>query len=327
MAPPHPGPEQPIRRGGQQKGTERDLKRFRAFLYVERGLSPLTVKKYIQVAKHLKEWARDKRLRLSELNTNHCHRWLNSIAKEGNSTSTINGKLTAAKIFFRFLVFEGDLRSNPFEQIPYYKREESPPRFLSPEEAERLMTMPDTTTYEGLLDRVIMELIYASGMRVAEIVNLRVDGVNLKKRCILCTGKGSKQRFVIFGRSAKEWLERYLIARDGLRGARKSHYVFLKSDGKRVYGTYIWRRIKEHGRRAQLQNVSPHVLRHSFATHLYSGGASTQDVQELLGHNELESTQVYTHVALEHLKKIFNQHHPRSSLKRGPPRSWRDGKG
>lgn len=314
--------EHPVRQEGKRQ-AERDLKRFELYLNVERGVSPLTVKKYSSEVKRLKTWARSKRKSLADLTITDCRRWLNSLEKELYQPSTINRTLTVAKVFLRFLVAEGDLENSPFDQLQNLKQERPLPHHLNQDEVDNLMSNPDTSTYVGLLDRVMMELLYASGVRVAELVALRVDSVNLERRLILCTGKGSKQRFVIFGRCARKWLKKYLVARDDIPGAMKSHYLFLKEDGKRIYGTYVWRRIHGHGRDAGLNNVSPHVLRHSFATHIYEGGASTQDVQKLLGHDDEQSTVTYTHLRKVHLRDTYELHHPRSGFKRGSPRHKR----
>jgi integrase/recombinase XerD len=171
----------------------------------------------------------------------------------------------------------------------------------------------------------MIELMYSTGMRPAELVNLRLAGVNLEERLILCTGKGRKQRIIPFGRSALRWLKRYLDARARMLGGRKSHYLFLKPDGKRIYATYVWRHVKEKAMLAGLGNVTPRVLRHTFATHLLSGGADIRHVQELLGHSDLGSTQVYTHTVPVHLSRSLDLYHPRSHLQRGPPRRGRKG--
>lgn len=295
------------------------MKRFITFLNVERGVSPLTVKKYVYWVKRLKAWARRKRKGLAELTTPDCRRWLIGLAKEAYSVSSINVAHATANIFFRFQITEGDLDTNPFEPLPYLPKEELLPRCLSPEEVERLMSVPDTSTYYGLLDRAVMELLYSSGMRVAELVNLGVGDINMEKRRILCTGKGSKQRIVIFGRATREWLEKYIAARDHVPGGRKSHHLFLKDDGGRIYATYVWRHVKAHGLMAKLGEVTPRTLRHTFATHLHAGGASIRHVQALLGHADMESTQVYIHTAVPHLRKTIDLHHPRAKLKRVPP--------
>lgn len=319
VAPPRRGTGSPVRRGGKQQATERDLTRFTTYLDVERGVSPLTKRKYVPIIKRLKGWARRKRKSLLELTATDCRRWLIGLAREMYSPSTINGMLSAANIFFRFLIKDGDLITNPFEQIPYMQLEKPLPRFLHHEQAEQLMLVPDTSTYAGLLDRAMMELLYSSGMRVAELINLRLNEINVDRRLIRCMGKGSKQRIVIYGRSAGTWLKKYLEARARVPGADKSPYVFLKSDGKRVCATYIWRHIREHGLMVGLKDVSPRVLRHSFATNIHAGGANIRYVQMLLGHEDMESTQVYTHLVQAHLRKTYDQHHPRARLTRGPP--------
>ena len=309
------GTEKPIRREGKPRSAERDVKRFTAYLTIERGDSPLTVKKYVRAIKRLKAWARRKRKSLAQLTTTDCRRWLIGLAKEAYSASTINVMHSAAYVFFRFMMSEGDLATNPFEPLPYLPKQETLPRVLSIEDVERLMAVPDTTTYTGLLDRAVMELFYSSGMRVAELINLRLENIHLERRLILCLGKRNKQRWLVFGRSAQSWLKRYLKARAGVPGADKSTYAFLKNDGKKLYGTLVWRHIREHGLMAGLKDVSPHVLRHSFATHMHKGGASIRHVQELLGHEDLESTQVYTHLVQAHLRESYDRHHPRASLK------------
>ena len=308
--------KEPLRLSARSRETERDLTRFRHYLDVESGLSPLTVRKYCYGCKRLKEWARSKRKSLSDLTTSDCRRWLLSVAREAYSASTINGMHAAAQRFFDFLLTEGDLTTNPFKEIPYLQLEKSLPRFLSQEEVAQLMAAPDTSTYAGLLDRTVMELLYASGMRVAELINQRIDRVDLDNCRILCTGKRSKQRVVLFGRDAKKWLEKYLVARSRIPKSGKSPSLFLKIDGKPLYGTLIWRHIKEYADMAGLGPVSPHTLRHSFATHLHEGGASTRHVQLLLGHENLESAQVYTHMSPTHLRKTYDLHHPRATLKR-----------
>jgi integrase/recombinase XerD len=241
---PETNDEGPIRRCEKSRETVRDLNRFIDYLYAERGVSPGTVKKYVYGVKRLKEWARSKRKSLSDLTTSDCRRWLISVAREAYSASTINGMHAAANSFFYFLRSEGDLITDPFNDIPYLRLAESLPRVLSHEEVALLMATPDTSTYAGLLDRTVMELLYASGMRVAELINQRLDRVDLRNCLILCTGKRSKQRVVLFGRDAKKWLEKYLVARSRIPRAGKSSSLFLKIDGKPLYGTLIWRHIK-----------------------------------------------------------------------------------
>jgi integrase/recombinase XerD len=303
----------PIRKGEKPRSSERDLKRFTTYLLAERYDSPLTVKKYVRAVKRLKKWARSKRKSLGDLTVTDCRRWLTGLSKESCSNSTINVMHCAASLFFRFMMSEGDMLSNPFESLPYLRKQETIPRFLTDEEVERLMAVPDTSTYEGLLDRTMMELLYASGMRVAELTEQYLVYVDLRRRLILCKGKRGKERWLIFGRSAEDWLKKYLQARSRLLGASKSRYLFLKSDGRKLYGTYVWRRIRKNGLKASLEDVSPHVLRHSFATSMYGGGASTSHIQDLLGHEDLESTQVYTHLVQTHLQKAYNRHHPRAT--------------
>jgi site-specific recombinase XerD len=289
-------------------------------MITERYDSPSTVRRYVSAVKQLKQWARRKRKSLTQLTVTDCRRWLITLSKEAYTTSSINVMHSAAQVFFRFLASEGDLSSNPFESIPYLPKQKTSPRFLDNEEIERLLAAPDISTYDGLLDRAILELFYSSGLRVAELINLRIMDLNLEKRLLICLGKRSKQRWVIFGDGAREWLKKYLSARSSVPGAKKSPYLFLQSSGQKLNEKLVWRHVRAQGLRANLADVSPHVLRHSFATHLYAGGAATSSVQELLGHEDMESTEVYTHPVQEHLKKIYDRHHPRSSLKRGPPR-------
>lgn len=270
-------------------------------------------------------WARDKRKRLAELTPADCRRWLTSLKKEVYSVSSINGAHAIANVFLRFLITEGDLKENPFEQIPYLPREKTLARHLTHEEVHLLMSAPDVTTYVGLLDRVVMELLYATGMRVTELIGLRPGDVKIRAGRIICTGKGSKQRVVLFGRDARAWLERYLAARDRIPGARKSPHLFLVDDGEPIYATYVWRHVKAHGMRMGLGEVTPRTLRHTFATHLHEGGASIRHVQELLGHADMQSTEVYTHMAATHLRKTIDQCHPRARLESGTTRSEVEG--
>ncbi len=216
--------------------------------------------------------------------------------------------------FYRFLAREGYVRINPADDLRSPRSWPALPKFLSPEEVERLIEQPNVSRSIGLRDRALIELLYATGMRVSELVSVRARDLNLRRGYLICLGKGSKERLVPMGRPAVKWLKRYLgTARAELLGRIESEWVFLNARGGQLSRVGFWKILKKYGLQAGLpRNLSPQLIRHSFATHLLERGADLRSIQALLGHADLSTTQIYTHILEARLKTVYDKYHPRS---------------
>jgi integrase/recombinase XerC len=285
------------------------IKRFIAYLETERHYSPYTVVSYGRDLVFLADFLRGKKP-----DRGAAREYLVRLEKNRFSRRSIARKISSARSFFRFLVREKLAGQNPFEGLLTPKLPRKLPNFLYPEEAARLLDLPDTSSPLGLRDRAILEVLYGTGLRVTEICRMNLGDIDFEEKEIRVLGKGNKERIVIFGRLAAEAVRNYLQnGRTKIARAEKLNALFLSQKGGRISPRQIERIIRSYARRAGLQKkVTPHTLRHSFATHLLSGGADLRMVQELLGHASLSTTQVYTHVTREHLKQVYDSAHPRA---------------
>lgn len=229
------------------------------------------------------------------------------------SIRSIARNLSSLKVFYRFLMSDGKIQTNPARLISNPKLPRRLPGVLSGEEVERLLAAPDAQTTRGMRDRAMLELLYASGLRVSELVGLRVAGINLEAGWVRTLGKGSKERMVPMGSKAQQSLKEYLAySRPSLLKKRSSSYLFVTSRAKPMSRQAFWKIIKRCTRRAGIsKEISPHSLRHSFASHLLEHGADLRSVQIMLGHSDISTTQIYTHVTRERLKQIHEKYHPR----------------
>lgn len=229
------------------------------------------------------------------------------------SIRSIARNLSSLKVFYRFLMSDGKIQTNPARLISNPKLPRRLPGVLSGEEVERLLAAPDAQTSRGMRDRAMLELLYASGLRVSELVGLTVAGINLEAGWVRTLGKGSKERMVPMGSKAQQSLKEYLAySRPSLLKKRSSSYLFVTSRAKPMSRQAFWKIIKRCGGRAGIsKEISPHSLRHSFASHLLEHGADLRSVQIMLGHSDISTTQIYTHVTRERLKQIHEKYHPR----------------
>lgn len=232
--------------------------------------------------------------------------------QKGNNTTTIRRKLSSISKYSKFLMLKGKIKENPVEDLSRPKVWERLPRYLGKDEIEKLLVMPDTTTENGVRDRAILELMYASGLRVSEVLNLKVEDVDFEKGIIFVKeGKGKKDRVVPIGKIALFWLKEYLRIRK-----RNSNYLFTGKKGERLTRQRLWQIIREYARKAEIDiTISPHTIRHTFATHLLLGGADIRSLQELLGHSSIRTTEIYTHLANPELEKLFRKYHPRKKIR------------
>lgn len=240
--------------------------------------------------------------------------YLMYLRKQGKATATIARRLAALKAFYQFLVKENYVAQDPTDDLSSPKLERKLPKVLTVEEVERLLAQPDTRTPVGKRDKAMLELLYATGIRVSELVNLNVTDIDLREGFIRCMGKGSKERVVPMGEIAVSALRAFLDgARQRVIADPKEKAVFVNHHGKRLTRQGFWKIVKKYAAQAQIRKeITPHTLRHSFATHLLENGADIRAVQEMLGHADISTTQIYTHVTKDRLKDVYAKSHPRA---------------
>jgi integrase/recombinase XerD len=232
---------------------------------------------------------------------------------KGLSTNSIARRLAAIKVFYRFLVRERILKTDPTSLVDSPKLWKKIPETLSLNEVDALLNQPNIREKLGIRDKAILETLYATGMRVSEAANLKVDNVNLDIGFLRCIGKGNKERVIPLGKKAVGSIKRYLeMSRPKLLKKKESEFLFLNRFGKKISRQSLWKIIKRYAKEARIKKpIRPHILRHSFATHLLERGADLRSVQEMLGHSNISTTQVYTHINKDRLKTIHKMYHPR----------------
>ncbi|MGH9318492.1 MAG: site-specific tyrosine recombinase XerD [Vicinamibacteria bacterium] len=289
---------------------------FLHYLEVERGLSLNTIEGYRRDIEKLEAFARKKRVSLASLDSSRIREFLRGLHREGLSLRSIARATSAIRGLYRFAAAEGFAPSDPTEQIESGRAARSLPRYLTIEEVDGLLQAPDTSTPEGLRDRSMVELLYATGLRVSELVSLRAPDLHSEFGYLVCKGKGRKERVVPYGRSARKWIERYMTSGRPLLARGATDGLFLSRLGRPMTRQRFFQLLQGYGRRAGIRKrLSPHVVRHSFATHLLERGADLRSLQLMLGHSNIGTTQIYTHVSRERLKRIYDQHHPRARKK------------
>jgi integrase/recombinase XerD len=287
------------------------LKKFLNYISVEKGLSRNTLESYERdLRKYLRFFA-DKKP--DDIPQNDVASFLARLTSEGIAAPSLARCLAAIRGFHKYLLVDGLATTDPTLNVETPRGWKRLPKTLSGREVEALLVQPDPTTPIGLRDKAMLELLYATGLRVSELVNLRLGNVNLERGFLLVVGKGSKERAVPLGETAAAVVGEYVNrARPALLGGRESDYLFISSKRRQITRQMFWGRIKTYARKADIRGVvSPHTLRHSFATHLLDNGADLRAVQAMLGHSDISTTQIYTHVSRERLKKIHEKYHPR----------------
>ena len=296
-----------------------EIDRFLDALWMERGLSRNTLAAYRRDLSGFARWLSEKRLNkqrqcgLLSAERDDLLAYLAERVGAGARPRSTARLLSSLRRFYQHAVREGVLPTDPSDRIEAPRLGRSLPKSLTEDDVEALINAPDTDTELGLRDRAMLELLYATGLRVSELVELRVPQINLRQGVVRTLGKGSKERLVPMGEVAGEWLERYLdSARPELLKGRECDVLFVTQRGAGMSRQAFWYLIKRHAQQAGVDKpLSPHTLRHSFATHLLNHGADLRVVQMLLGHSDLSTTQIYTHVARERLKGLHAEHHPR----------------
>lgn len=288
------------------------LKDFINYLSVEKGLAQNSLLAYeSDLTKYLVFL---KTLKISDLNKvtrTHITKFLFHEKERKQEASSIARALVAVKLFHRFLVKENQLKTDVTSVLDSPKLWKRLPEFLTMQEMEKILAAPNVRTAIGTRDRAILELLYASGLRVSELVNLKTVDLNLEAGFLKCTGKGGKERIVPLGKSAREAIEKYLAKVRSQNDKTEQFFVGLKRSG-RLSRQAVWQMIRRYARQARIKKkITPHTFRHSFATHLLERGADLRIVQELLGHSDISTTQIYTHVSRDRLRQVHREFHPR----------------
>lgn len=289
---------------------------FLEYLTVELGLSANTRQAY---ERDLRLFCKTLGLKNSDALVNVSREqitgYMTQLKEKGLAAATIARKLAAIKAFYRFMTAEGYMDANPAEVVEAGTKGIKLPRVLSEDEVVRLLNQPDIKTAEGFRDRTMLEVLYATGMRVSELINLTLERVDLNMKYIIAFGKGSKERIVPLGSVAAEFLQQYLekVRPKLTHAGRNTNIVFLAFGGHELTRQRFWQIIRAYGRKANINKaLTPHILRHSFATHLLDNGADLRSVQELLGHSDISTTQIYTHLTNKRLRDIYAKAHPRA---------------
>ncbi|MBA3902999.1 MAG: site-specific tyrosine recombinase XerD [Rhodocyclaceae bacterium] len=286
---------------------------FTDTLWLEAGLSRNTLASYRSDLAQLAAWLAPRGKTLAGIEAVDIHDYLRDFSRKSKATSQ-RRLISALRRFYQHLLAIGELKADPTLNIEPPPHPQRFPRTLSEAQVEALLAAPDTETPLGLRDRAMLEVLYATGLRVSELVGLKLFEASLDMGVVRVFGKGSKERLVPLGQVALEWLERYLKeSRPALLNGRNCEAVFVTRRGAGISRQMFWNLIKRHAARAGIDpaRISPHTLRHAFATHLINHGADLRVVQLLLGHADISTTQVYTHVARERLKELHAKHHPR----------------
>jgi integrase/recombinase XerD len=284
---------------------------------VEKGLASNTLSAYRRDMAKFEDFAKKRKLALNAVKRDDLVDFLASLYRQKLESKTVARHLVTLRNFFRHAQVQGVISEDPTAHLESPKIRRSLPGYLRLEEVEKLLELPDQKTPLGLRDRAMLEVLYSTGLRVSELTSLRVTDLDMKVGCVRCIGKGDKERLVPVGRKALGIVERYL--RDGRtaligpgRGSAGA-FLFVNRRGGRISRVGVWKIFSAYGRKAGLRvPLTPHMLRHSFATHLLERGADLRSVQLMLGHSDISTTQIYTHVVEERLKQIYKAHHPRA---------------
>ncbi|MFC2165921.1 site-specific tyrosine recombinase XerD [Acidobacteriota bacterium] len=289
------------------------LKTFLDFLSVEKGLAANTILSYSRDLQKLFLFFNKEKIPWMSAKETDLVKFIHHMSKSGLSARSLARLISSMKSFYRFLVLDGILKKSPAANLSSPKSWLSLPKFLSVKEVETLLQQPDESIERGLRDKAMLELLYATGLRVSELISLRLSDLNLGDGFLVCRGKGGKERIVPLGKSASSAVHRYLAEARSRFLLHETDVLFLTYRGNAFTRQGFWKVLKAYAHNARLnKKISPHVLRHSFATHLLERGADLRSVQLMLGHSQITTTQIYTHVSRKHLRKVYEKYHPRA---------------
>lgn len=291
---------------------KRDLVReYLSYLQVEKGLSKNSFESYQRDLAKLANWSEKNNLEIVQLSRQDLREFLIDLAAEKLSPTSVNRLISAMRGFYKFLMFDRHITKNPAEDIQSQQTTSYLPKFLNQNEIEQLLAIPDVSGEIGLRDRAILETMYACGLRVSEVCDLQISDVELDAGILTCKGKGNKTRKVPMGKSAVEWLKSYLVLRRKKENIEIQN-LFVSMYGRPISRQEVFQFVKEYGTKIGRDDISPHTLRHSFATHLVQNEADIRSVQQMLGHSDISTTQIYTHITDQQLRKTYERFHPRA---------------
>jgi integrase/recombinase XerD len=293
---------------------ETAIRAFLNYVRVEKGLAENTVAAYGRDLRKFQAFAESNRLQLSSVRRDDVVDFLGTLYRRKLDSRSVARHLVTLRNFFRFALSEGHIKEEPTLNLESPKVWKTLPSYLSLGDVDRLLALPDPATPLGSRDKAMVELLYSTGLRVSELVGLRLGDVDLQTGCLRCIGKGDKERLVPVGREAVSAVQQYLRdARPKLVRGRPSPHLFVNRLGGKLSRVGFWKILRGYGKKAGLRGrLTPHKLRHSFATHLLERGADLRSVQLMLGHADISTTQIYTHVIQERLKQVYKAHHPRA---------------
>jgi integrase/recombinase XerD len=293
---------------------EAQIRSFLNYLRVEKGLADNTLYAYQRDMMKFAEFAAKQKVSLGQVERAHVVDFLHSLYLKKLDGRSVARHLVTIRQFFRFCFAEGLLQEDPAANVQSPKFRQSLPEFLSLAEVDRLLAQPDASSTLGLRDKAMIELLYSTGLRVSELCGLKIQDIQMDLGCLRCIGKGNKERLVPVGKRALQVVQEYITkSRMQILGKRSSSFLFPSRTGSAINRFVFWKILGTYGRRAELRKaLTPHMLRHSFATHLLDRGADLRSVQMMLGHADIATTQIYTHVVEERLKQVYKAHHPRA---------------
>jgi integrase/recombinase XerD len=293
---------------------ESHVRSFVNYLRVEKGLSQNTIHAYRRDIQKFAEFMTKRGITTEQITRSDVVDFLAGLYRKNLDSRSVARHLATIRHFFRFALLEGYIKEDPAISIDSPKFRQTLPDFLSVEEVDRLLAQPDVTDVVGLRNKAMIELMYSCGLRVSELCGLRTSDLDLQGGCLRCIGKGNKERLVPVGKRALAVIEQYLReSRPKILRNASTPFLFINRRAHKVDRVTYWKTLRAYGRTAGLRkHLNPHMLRHSFATHLLDHGADLRSVQIMLGHADISTTQIYTHVVEERLKQIYKAHHPRA---------------
>lgn len=292
---------------------EKSLQVFLEYLSVEKGLSSNTRQSYARDIQKLLDFLEGEKINLQKAADKDLVKFIHFQSRMGLSARSLARLISSLRSYYSFLILDGIIKVNPTIDLLAPKLWFSLPKFLSVKDVDLLLRQPDEKQVKGCRDKAMLELLYATGLRVSELVSLKTNDVNLESGFLICKGKGGKERIVPLGNTSALAVKKYLEEARQKLWKRETKTLFLTTRGGAFTRQGFWKMLKEYGEQAGFtQKISPHILRHSFATHLLECGADLRSVQLMLGHSQITTTQIYTHVTRKHLRKVYDKFHPRA---------------
>lgn len=289
------------------------IRLFIQYLSVEKGLAPNTQQAYNLDLMKFTFFLNKEKISWFAVKEEDLIKFIHQTSRSGLSARSLARIISSLRSFYRFLILDGFLEINPAANLSSPKIWLNLPKLLSIDEVEQLISEPDIDKKKGKRDRAMLELLYATGLRVSELIRLRLKDINLEEGFLICRGKGGKERIVPLGRQAEQSIRNYLDSARPLLLKETTDLLFISSWGRAFTRQGFWKMLKGYAQKAGLgKKISPHVLRHSFATHMLERGADLRSVQLMLGHSQITTTQIYTHVGRKRLREVYNKYHPRA---------------